>query len=175
MTRPRRSSSGGIIFLDWRSSTYEEETLSQTDLPAPACQRHHWSPESLQDKGRSGLCVWIARCVRKHAKTFSMTSESRARGEIGDGVHQTADAWISAPTRLSNITISEQRSAFVPYSSYWKTPKQIVYPPYTPKPRPCHPAMNYRASLVVGLTLFFHSYFCLCVFILHKLLQNAKH
>lgn len=52
----------GHNFSHWRSSTYEEETLSQTDLPAPACQRHHWSPESLQDKGRSG-CVYGLRDV----------------------------------------------------------------------------------------------------------------
>jgi len=46
------------------------------------CQRHRWSPESLQDKGRSG-CVWIARCVRKTCEDLlhdqRITSQRRDR------------------------------------------------------------------------------------------------
>ncbi|MHC1600131.1 MAG: hypothetical protein ACXQS5_04840 [Candidatus Methanospirareceae archaeon] len=140
MTRPRRSSSGGIIFLDWRSSTYEEETLSQTDLPLPPVNAIIGCLSPFRIKVDRG--VYGSRCVRKHEKTFAMTSESRARGEIGDGVR----CMHICPNGAIDYRLIGTEIGVRPIFVVLGTLKQIVYPIYPLKPQPHHPAMNSGAS-----------------------------
>ena len=113
------------------------------------CQRHRWSPESLQDKGRSG-CVWSARCVRKHARTFSMTSESRASGEIGDGVHQMRQMHGYLPQRsyrLSSHRNRDRRSSHIRRTENSQTNGlSNIHPEAPPSP----PRMNSGASAEGG-------------------------